>query len=136
MRRIESSATSWSGTGGLIGKVNGQTSVRNCGINGSVKNISTSSSENYVGGLIGYVYDKCTVSNSFTTCIVENNMVNSSSCTGGLLGKTSTYSLEVLNCYSSGNVTANKGRAGGITGYVYSSASSKHNYVNCYAAEK
>ena len=133
---IESSATSWSGTGGLIGKVNGQTSVRNCGINGSVKNISTSSSENYVGGLIGYVYDKCTVSNSFTTCIVENNMVNSSSCTGGLLGKTSTYSLEVLNCYSSGNVTANKGRAGGITGYVYSSASSKHNYVNCYAAGK
>lgn len=71
--QIESSATSWTGTGGLIGKVSGKTTVKNCGVNGSVKNTSTSTSAAYVGGLIGYIYSECAISNSFATCVVENS---------------------------------------------------------------
>ena len=55
--------------------------------------------------------------------------------TGGLIGRTSNYyTLSVSNCYASGNVTAKKGYAGGITGYVYCSSNYKHTYSNCYAA--
>ena len=134
--QIESSATSWTGTGGLIGKVSGKTTVKNCGVNGSVKNTSTSTSAAYVGGLIGYIYSECAISNSFATCVVENSNASSSARTGGLVGSTTSSPLDVVNCYSSGNVVSKYGNAGGITGYVSSNAYSKHNYVNCYTAGK
>ena len=89
----------------------------------------------YVGGLIGYLTGNCTVTNSYSQATVSNTNSASSSSTGGFLGKTSNYyTLTVKNCYSSGDVTANKGYAGGFTGYVYCSSSYKHTYTNCYAA--
>lgn len=133
--QIESSATNYSGTGGLIGKVSGNTTITNCGVSGSVKNTSTSTSAAYVGGLIGYITANCNIEKSFATCDVENSNASSSASTGGLIGKTSNYyTLDVSNCYSNSSVTANKGYAGGITGYIYCSSSYKHNYSNCYAS--
>lgn len=132
---IESSATNYSGTGGLIGKVSGNTTVRNCGVNGSIKNISTSTSAAYVGGLIGYISGNFEISDSFTTCNVENSNGYSSASTGGLVGRTSNYNtLSVSNCYTSGTISAIKGYAGGITGYEQCSNSYKHSYNNCYAS--
>ena len=129
-------ASSSYGTGGLIGKISGTSNINNCGVNGSVKNTATSTnSAVYAGGLIGYINANCTIDNSYASCSVENENTSSSSSTGGLIGKTSNYyTLGVNNCYASGNVTAKKGYAGGITGYVYCSSNYKHTYSNCYAA--
>lgn len=127
--------SNYAATAGLVGKVSGSTTVENCGVTGTASNTSTSSSPVYVGGLIGYLTGNCTVTNSYSQATVSNTNSASSSSTGGFLGKTSNYyTLTVKNCYSSGDVTANKGYAGGFTGYVYCSSSYKHTYTNCYAA--
>jgi len=127
--------SNYAATAGLVGKVSGSTTVANCGVTGTASNTSTSSSPVYVGGLIGYLTGNCTVTNSYSQATVSNTNSASSSSTGGFLGKTSNYcTLTVKNCYSSGDVTANKGYAGGFTGYVYCSSSYKHIYENCYAA--
>lgn len=127
--------SNYAATAGLVGKVSGSTTVENCGVTGTASNTSTSSSPVYVGGLIGYLTGNCTVTNSYSQATVSNTNSASSSSTGGFLGKTSNYcTLTVKNCYSSGDVTANKGYAGGFTGYVYCSSSYKHTYENCYAA--
>lgn len=127
--------SNYAATAGLVGKVSGSTTVENCGVTGTASNTSTSSSPVYVGGLIGYLTGNCTVTNSYSQATVSNTNSASSSSTGGFLGKTSNYyTLTVKNCYSSGDVTANKGYAGGFTGYVYCSSSYKHIYENCYAA--
>lgn len=127
--------SNYAATAGLVGKVSGSTTVENCGVTGTASNTSTSSSPVYVGGLIGYLTGNCTVTNSYSQATVSNTNSASSSSTGGFLGKTSNYcTLTVKNCYSSGDVTANKGYAGGFTGYVYCSNRNKHTYTNCYAA--
>ena len=127
--------SNYAATAGLVGKVSGSTTVENCGVTGTASNTSTSSSPVYVGGLIGYLTGNCTVTNSYSQATVSNTNSASSSSTGGFLGKTSNYyTLTVKNCYSSGDVTANKGYAGGFTGYVYCSNSYRHTYENCYAA--
>ena len=127
--------SNYAATAGLVGKVSGSTTVENCGVTGTASNTSTSSSPVYVGGLIGYLTGNCTVTNSYSQATVSNTNSASSSSTGGFLGKTSNYyTLTVKNCYSSGDVTANKGYAGGFTGYVYCSNGYRHTYENCYAA--
>mgnify|MGYP002543204586 CR=1 FL=1 len=132
-----SSSVGYYGTGGLIGKVSGSTTVNSCGVTGAVKNTySASNYGTYVGGLVGLIAGNCTVNNSFSSCDVSNSGASVLGSTGGLIGKTSNYSLDISNCYSLGSVTGNKGYAGGLTGYVYCSASCKHNYSNCYAAGK
>lgn len=133
-----SSSVGYYGTGGLIGKVSGSTTVNSCGVTGAVKNTySASNYGTYVGGLVGLIAGNCTVNNSFSSCDVSNSGASGLGSTGGLIGKTSNYyTLDISNCYSLGSVTGNKGYAGGLTGYVYCSASYKHNYSNCYAAGK
>ncbi len=131
---VGSSSTVYYGTGSLIGKVSGKTTINNCGVAGTVKNTySASSYAPYVGGLVGFIAGSCTVNDSFSSCDVSNSGTSSSASTGGLIGKASNCKLDVSNCYSSGSVTGNKGSAGGLIGYVYCS-SNKHNYSNCYAA--
>lgn len=45
-------ASSSYGTGGLIGKISGTSNINNCGVNGSVKNTTTSTNSAYAGGLM------------------------------------------------------------------------------------
>ena len=133
---VYSYTSSYFGAAGLVGYVDGKTTIDHCGVTGTVKGISTSSSyAAYVGGLIGVISDKCEITNSYVSATVENANKYSGSYTGGFLGRTSsTYTLSVTNCYASGDVTADGGYAGGFTGYVYCSNSNKHTYENCYAA--
>ncbi len=133
---VYSYTSSYFGAAGLVGYVDGKTTIDHCGVTGTVKGISTSSSyAAYVGGLIGVISDKCEITNSYVSATVENANKYSGSYTGGFLGRTSsTYTLSVTNCYASGDVTADGGYAGGFTGYVYCSNSNKHTYKNCYAA--
>ena len=127
---------SYPSTGGLIGKVSGATTITNCGVTGTVSNTATStSSAVYIGGLVGYQAANLTINDSYTTCEVTSSNLYSSSSTGGLIGKESNYcTLSATNCYTTGAVTAAKGYAGGMSGYIYCSASYKHSYTNCYTA--
>ena len=123
------------GTGGLIGRINGKTRVENCIVSGTITNTYSGSTDVYVGGLVGYISGDCTIESSGSQAAVTNKSTGYSSVTGGLLGKTSNYyTLSVTDCYTSGGVTVNKGRAGGFTGYVYCSGNYRHTYENCYAA--
>ena len=115
---------SYPSTGGLIGKVSGATTITNCGVTGTVKN--TASSPTYTGGLIGYQTANLTINDSYTTCEVTSGSLSSSSSTGGLIGKEPNYyTLSATNCYTTGAVTAAKGYAGGMSGYISCSASYK-----------
>ena len=131
---VTSTASSrYPSTGGLIGKVSGATTITNCGVTGTVKN--TASSPTYTGGLIGYQTANLTINDSYTTCEVTSGSLSSSSSTGGLIGKEPNYyTLSATNCYTTGAVTAAKGYAGGMSGYISCSASYKHSYTNCYTA--
>ena len=133
---VYSYTSQYYGVAGLVGYVDGKTTIDHCGVTGTVKGTSTSSSyAAYIGGLIGVISDKCEITNSYVSATVENANKNKDSYTGGFLGRTSsTYTLSVTDCYASGDVTAAGGRAGGFTGYVYCSNSNKHTYINCYAA--
>ena len=133
---VYSYTSQYFGVAGLVGYVDGKTTIDHCGVTGTVKGTSTSSSyAAYIGGLIGVISDKCEITNSYVSATVENANKYNGSYTGGFLGRTSsTYTLSVTDCYASGNVTAAGGRAGGFTGYVYCSNSNKHTYENCYAA--
>ena len=133
---VYSYTSQYYGVAGLVGYVDGKTTIDHCGVTGTVKGTSTSSSyAAYIGGLIGVISDKCEITNSYVSATVENANKYNGSYTGGFLGRTSsTYTLSVTDCYASGNVTAAGGRAGGFTGYVYCSNSNKHTYENCYAA--
>lgn len=133
---VYSYTSQYYGVAGLVGYVDGKTTIDHCGVTGTVKGTSTSSSyAAYIGGLIGVISDKCEITNSYVSATVENANKNKDSYTGGFLGRTSgTYTLSVTDCYASGDVTAAGGRAGGFTGYVYCSNSNRHIYENCYAA--
>lgn len=133
---VYSYTSQYYGVAGLVGYVDGKTTIDHCGVTGTVKGTSTSSSyAAYIGGLIGVISDKCEITNSYVSATVENANKYNGSYTGGFLGRTSgTYTLSVTDCYASGNVTAAGGRAGGFTGYVYCSNSNRHTYKNCYAA--
>ncbi len=133
---VYSYTSQYYGVAGLVGYVDGKTTIDHCGVTGTVKGTSTSSSyAAYIGGLIGVISDKCEITNSYVSATVENANKNKDSYTGGFLGQTSgNYTLSVTDCYASGDVTAAGGRAGGFTGYVYCSNRNKHTYTNCYAA--
>lgn len=133
---VYSYTSQYYGVAGLVGYVDGKTTIDHCGVTGTVKGTSTSSSyAAYIGGLIGVISDKCEITNSYVSATVENANKYNGSYTGGFLGRTSSnYTLSVTDCYASGDVTAAGGRAGGFTGYVYCSNSNKHTYANCYAA--
>ena len=133
---VYSYTSQYYGVAGLVGYVDGKTTIDHCGVTGTVKGTSTSSSHAaYIGGLIGVISDKCEITNSYVSATVENANKYNGSYTGGFLGRTSSsYTLSVTDCYASGDVTAAGGRAGGFTGYVYCSNSNRHTYKNCYAA--
>lgn len=133
---VHSYTSQYYGVAGLVGYVDGKTTIDHCGVTGTIKGTSTSSSyAAYMGGLIGVISDKCEITNSYVSATVENANKYNGSYTGGFLGRTSSnYTLSVTDCYASGDVTAAGGRAGGFTGYVYCSNSNRHTYKNCYAA--
>ena len=133
---VYSYTSQYYGVAGLVGYVDGKTTIDHCGVTGTIKGTSTSSSyAAYIGGLIGVISDKCEITNSYVSATVENANKYNGSYTGGFLGQTSgNYTLSVTDCYASGDVTAAGGRAGGFTGYVYCSNRNKHTYTNCYAA--
>jgi len=94
--------------GGLAGYHTGGTAT-NCYATGSV------SASDRVGGLFGY-----NASVNISLCHSTGN-VEGGAQAGGLIGRSSSSpSLTMSNCYSTGNVTSEAGDVGGLIGYVYS----------------
>ena len=62
---VYSYTSQYYGVAGLVGYVDGKTTIDHCGVIGTVKGTSTSSSyAAYIGGLIGVISDKCEITNS------------------------------------------------------------------------
>ncbi|MDP6861119.1 MAG: GLUG motif-containing protein, partial [Candidatus Marinimicrobia bacterium] len=93
--------------GGLVGIVQGNSTVSNCYSTGSV-----TSTGSYIGGLAGEVKGSSTVSKCYSTGSVTGKVV------GGLSGVIKGSST-VSNCYSTGSVTGIGNYAGGLAGYIY-----------------
>jgi filamentous hemagglutinin family protein len=97
---------------GLLGRTNSAT-IRNVGlINADI------SSNNYVGGLIGY-NNGGTISNSYATGEVQGN-----DNVGGLVGVNSGGSIE--NSYATGLVTGSGDNVGGLAGRNFASVTEKN----------
>ena len=111
----------WEDIGGLAGRVEGE--ISNCYTTGSV-----TSTYDYgdmdLGGLVGWLTDTGSISNSYSTC-----NVNGKNAAGGFV---STSYGTVSNSYSKGDVTGGSGNGtdsiGGFIGYLEGGSVSK-----CYS---
>lgn len=90
--------------GGLIG-INSAGFISNCSSSGSVYATS-----NFAGGLVGYSIGACTV-----IWCSSSSMVTGHSLVGGLFGNFKDPGT-ITNCYSTGNIFAAEGEAGGLIG--------------------
>lgn len=107
LHRINSYGT----TGGLIGRADAGTVIRNCG---SAANVSCSmkslNAELNMGGLVGKLYG--TVENSYATGTVKVEAGSGYTAVGGFIGQTKNTAA-ITNSYAAGTVT---GSAGGALG--------------------
>ncbi len=107
LHRIDSYGT----TGGLIGRADAGTVIRNCG---SAANVSCSmkslKAELNMGGLVGKLYG--TVENSYATGTVKVEAGSGYTAVGGFIGQTGNAAA-IMNSYAAGTVT---GSAGGVLG--------------------
>ena len=115
--------------GSLAGACSGssiKTKVENCSVSGNI-----TGSENYVGGLIGYVLSKTPVLvyKSYSTAIVKATAAKLGY--GGLIGRLEGY-LEIKESYFSGEVSGAT-TAGGLVGHVYNGSGSSFLAENCYS---
>ena len=124
-----SNSSSYGGTGGIVGCMQGAGSVlRGCVNAAAVSNTTTSYGSNLnTGGVAGYVYGRVeNCYNSGTVSAQEDRTTNKA--IGGLVGQ--AYASAVLqNCYNAGTVT---GPAAGIGAFA---GINKAEVVNCYYLE-
>ncbi|MDR3285819.1 MAG: DUF5036 family protein [Prevotellaceae bacterium] len=95
-------------TGGLVGSI-GYSNIENCSVTGNITGI------NYTGGIVGSSGNSGNISRCYSTGNVEGTVG-----VGGIVGRSSYYSGEVIDSYSTSNVTINSstvGYAGGIVGF-------------------
>ena len=96
-------------TGGIVGGIANDGTVRNCYITGNV-----TGSGNNVGGIVGSVVNGGAISNCYST----GNVTGTSQNVGGIAGNITNCT--VSNCYVTGAVSGTV-RTGGVTGYNNSS---------------
>lgn len=120
-------------TGALAGEADttpGNTStIENVAVVGG----TVTSSNNYIGGLIGQTSSAgtFTISGCYTTCNVSGTTH-----VGGIVGNFTSVgnTSRIENCYTLGNITASGGFAGGIVGYAYyTNAASVEQIVNVFS---
>jgi hypothetical protein len=115
--------------GGLFGLVNKAT-IKNLGMEDAEICVATTSGTAYAGGIVGYVYEKSTISNCYNTGAVTAESSSSHAYAGGIAGYVYDSST-ISNCYNTGTVSAtaaSQAYAGGVVGYVF-----QDNAIdNCY----
>jgi len=98
---VNSSTTTWSSTGGLIGVTQNSATIQNCYARGNV-----TTNGNAAGGLIGYATVGITINNCYAT-----GQVNGVNNIGGLIGD--TYST-VSDCFWDINTSGQSSSSGGM----------------------
>lgn len=124
--------------GGIIGATTSALVVSECYNAGEVKTAVTSSAIVYVGGILGAsTYNSQTLNGTIENCANYGNITADSKgtkCAGGIVGEQLCYDL--LNCYTSGKVTASDVRVvGAIVGNEQTKTGVKYTTTNCYALE-
>jgi hypothetical protein len=99
--------------GGLVGMQRGQ-SITNCYATGNV-----TASDNYIGGLVGFLGQDIIISNSYAT-----GNVSGFNSVGGLVG---LGAGTILNSFATGNVTGTSD-VGGLVGWLASSGELSNSY--------
>ncbi|MFI3262343.1 MAG: hypothetical protein R3Y26_05490 [Rikenellaceae bacterium] len=106
--------------GGIVGRAY-SSAVVNCYYTGSV---SSSATDSYVGGVVGFVSSTTFVVNCYNTGSVNGNRY-----VGGIVGYTSGENAVVTNCYNIGSVSSSSSSnsCGAVVGYQSTGTVS-----NCY----
>lgn len=122
------------GAAGLVGKIGGTTTIKNCGVYGKIENTVTGKQSN-VGGIVGYINSKTTIENCYSAAEILVNNSYSTAFTGGIAGY-SYDTLNVTNSYVCGTIsnTTGKGATSGFVGGLRTSYNYKANFTNCYIA--
>ncbi|MDO4478308.1 MAG: cell wall-binding repeat-containing protein [Lachnospiraceae bacterium] len=96
--------------GGIVGKIQAGSTIRNCSFSGTV---TSSSGTAYAGGLVGCI-NSITPASLISGC--SNDAAVTGSHAGGILGY-STKSATIENCYNTGTINGSS-RSGGIVGQL------------------
>ena len=115
---------------GLIGYLQGGASVTRLGITGSVT--CTARSNAQAGGIVGYMYDKASITQCWSAVNVTSNKH-----AGGIAGYTATGAV-ITDCYATGTIrssAANECYLGGICGSGFSNTAGA-TLTNCYSVGK
>ena len=104
--------------GGLLCMI-AQVNIKNSSFTGNIT-ITNNNNNNYLGGLVGYMYDHTSVSNSYADVNLTANANTNDNKIGGLLGKFDN-SNSIKNAYAKGSInnTGTAGFVGGLVGSAY-----------------
>jgi hypothetical protein len=107
-------------TGGLVGNINGTSSINRCYAKGNVS-LTALSNQGLTGGLVGSIFgtSNCNINNCYATGTVTlNNPALLGTSVGGLIGeiRSSGTNVSVTRSYSTGAVIANSTIKGGLIG--------------------
>jgi len=91
---------------GLFGYTGSGCTIENVTVAGTIK-----STESYVGGIVGCIYNSTTISN----CTNKANV--SGKHAGGIVGRIWTATANIKGCTNKGNVTSSNSGVGGIVAY-------------------
>jgi hypothetical protein len=135
---------------GLFGHTN-NAKISNLGVEASDKNIS---GRQYVGGIVGYVSDGGSITNSYVIgdingteyvggivgwsyyndCIISNSRsagnITGTAHVGGIAGRISGSGSTIKNSYASGSVSGSSENVGGIAGSIDNGTLITNNYTN------
>ena len=132
--RIKVSVGGSYGAAGLVGKIGGTTTIKNCGVYGKIENTVTGKQSN-VGGIVGYINSKTTIENCYSAAEISVSNSRDTAFTGGIAGY-SYDTLNVTNSYVCGTIsnTTGKGATSGFVGDLKTNYNYKANFTNCYIA--
>ncbi len=131
---INTSGGGSNGVGALVGKVNMDATISDCGVGGNSQISSSATNYTNVGGLIGLIDYTCTVQGCFAKVSLTggNYYSNRNNYTGGLIGRINDYQAVISDCYVIGAINARYSCAGGLVGGIYGSGKTQE-FKNCYA---
>ena len=119
--------------GGLIGQVNGNTTITNSLVKGAI-DYSIVREDAYVGGFVGTITDGMLTINNSKNMLDISVQATGDTYVGGIVGNAQGGSLSISASYNSGNVITTSAnsvpRAGGLVGKTASSTT----ITNCYNA--
>lgn len=128
----DSRITAHDNVGGIVGYMNGSSTVQNCNVSNTVAIHSAVDGSDFHGGIVGNLFGG-TVTNC--TSAVTFTLANSGSYYGGIVGYQQTASSSLTNCFALGvNIPSAASYKGAIAG-AHASGTIKNNYYSVCSLE-